>query len=149
MQAIFPRDGQGVQIGSFQLDMILMPEEMLRQAAIFLHSFDPSWKWAMTAPAWQYPCWQMLLRLGFKDLNKVAFFKYTSLVFVIIWNYQPCVIFLSILPDAIKMYGSLIRDFRLGASSLRRSTLGCSTSSCKAIRNISFKTINLDTLNYL
>ena len=55
-------------------------------------------------------------------------------------------IILSILPDAIKMYGSLIRDFRLGASSLRRSTLGCSTSSCKAIRNISFKTINLDTL---
>ena len=42
MQAIFPRDDQGVQIGSFQLDMILMLEEMLRQAAIFLHSFDPS-----------------------------------------------------------------------------------------------------------
>ena len=78
MQAIFLRDDQGVQIGSFRSNMIWMPEEMLRQAAIFLHSFDPSWKWAMTAPAWQYPCLQMLLHLWLIDFNKDDFLNSTS-----------------------------------------------------------------------
>ena len=40
---------------------------------------------------------------------------------------------LEYLPDAIKMYGSAMRDFKLGASSSLRTTFGCRTSNCSAV----------------
>ncbi len=43
---------------------------------------------------------------------------------------------LNIQPDAIIMYGSIINDFKLGASSSVLVTPGCKTSICKPIKHI-------------